>query len=72
MSLRLLDWPPAPSGLFAGAARASAYLRGGWTDAQRQEQGRLEGAWREANEAVMAAGRAASAGLGQDRGAQGG
>ena len=54
-------WPPAPAGPFAGAARAPADPRAGWTDAQRQEEARLEGAWRQANEAVMAAGRATAA-----------
>jgi hypothetical protein len=35
--------------------------RAGWTDAQRQEEARLEKAWQQANEALMAAGRATSA-----------
>ena len=54
-------WPPAPTGPFAGAARAAADPRAGWTDAQRQEEARLEEAWRQANAAVMAAGHATSA-----------
>jgi hypothetical protein len=58
--IEALAWPPAPTGPFAGAARA-ADPRAGWTDAQRQEEARLEGTWRQANEAVMAAGRASSA-----------
>jgi hypothetical protein len=59
--IEALTWPPAPAGPFAGAARAAADPRAGWTDAQRQEEARLEKAWRQANEAVMAAGRATSA-----------
>jgi hypothetical protein len=41
--------------------RAAADPRAGWTDAQRQEEGRLESVWQQANEAVMAAGSASSA-----------
>jgi hypothetical protein len=59
--IEALAWPPAPTGPFAGAARAAADPRAGWTDAQRQEEARLESAWQQANEAVMAAGRASSA-----------
>jgi hypothetical protein len=59
--IEALAWPPVPTGPFAGAARASADPRAGWTDAQRLEEGRLESAWRQANEAVMEAGRATSA-----------
>jgi hypothetical protein len=59
--IEALAWPPAPTGPFAGAARAAADPRAGWSDAQRQEEARLEKAWRRANEAVMAAGRATSA-----------
>ena len=59
--IEALSWPPVATGLFAGAARAAADPRAGWTDAQRQEEARLEEARRQANEAVMAAGRATSA-----------
>jgi hypothetical protein len=59
--IEALSWPPAPTGPFAGAARAAADPRAGWSDAQRQEEARLEAAWQRANEAVMAAGRATSA-----------
>jgi hypothetical protein len=59
--IEALAWPPAPTGPFAGAARAAADPRAGWTDAQRQEEARLESAWQQANEAVMEAGRATSA-----------
>jgi hypothetical protein len=54
-------WPPAPAGPFAGAARTAADPRAGWTDAQRQEEARLKETWRQANAAVMAAGRATAA-----------
>ena len=43
--------PPAPPPILAP----------GWTDAQRQEEVRLERGWRQANEALMEAGRATSA-----------
>jgi hypothetical protein len=59
--IEALSWPPPPTGLFAGAARAAADPRAGWSDVRRQEEARLEQAWRQANEAVMAAGRATSA-----------